>query len=83
MRLNTHRFPDTCEAVGLPDRVHDSIRREERHEIVCTGGLANAQISIEGLERVQTDVWMSVIYLRGGTETRRVMPQNRSAILQC
>lgn len=77
----TPQVPENCEAIGLPDRYQDGIRHEERRELICAGGLADARISIDGLESVQTDVLVSVSYLSGGTETLRATPQSPSVLL--
>lgn len=76
------QLPETCETIGLPESYDDGIRREEKRKVSCTEGLAEAQIAIEGLARVQTDVLVSVTYLSGGSETRRATPQNPSVILE-
>lgn len=75
------RLPENCETVGLPERYDDGMRREEKRRIFCADGLAGVRVGIAGLERVQTDVLVSVFYLRGGSETLRATPQSPSVIL--
>lgn len=75
------RMPNSCEAIGLPERYYDGLRSEERSKIVCSRGLAGTRIAVEGLSRVQTDVLVDISYLSGGSETLRATPQNPSVTL--
>lgn len=80
--LLTPQLPENCATLGLPENYDDGMRREEKRSIVCTNGLADARIGIDGLERVQTDVLISVSYIGDGSETLRATPQNPSVILE-
>jgi hydrogenase/urease accessory protein HupE len=68
-------LPHNCATADLPVRLQDGVRFEERRQIVCDGGLGGLSLRIDGLERVQTDVLVSVTYLSGGTETLRASPK--------
>lgn len=75
-------LPASCATADLPVRLLDGLRFEERRQIVCAGGLGGLSLRIDGLERVQTDVLVSVTYLSGGTETLRASPKAPFVVLE-
>jgi len=73
----TPRFPAQCAETGTRTVDRDSVRAETRLSLACDGGLNGEPITIEGLQRLRTDVLVRLDYLNGGSETHRATPKER------
>ena len=75
-------LPAACQRYGVPERVQDGSRLEERQSLRCDGGLSGKLVTIGGLDRLKTDVLVSVRYQTGGNETQRATPEAPAVTLK-
>jgi hydrogenase/urease accessory protein HupE len=67
-------LPSRCEDVGLPRRDDDGGALIERRQLRCPGGLAGAELAIEGLDMTLTDALLRIETLDGASVSARLTP---------
>ena len=70
------RFPETCKEQTPPSSRAVAAAMVKQWTIVCTDGLKDAEIVIDGLQHTLTDVLVRVTHSGGTTQTIRLAPDN-------
>jgi hydrogenase/urease accessory protein HupE len=70
------QFPETCKEQTPPSSRAVAAAMIKQWTIVCTDGLKDSEIVIEGLQHTLTDVLVRVTHSGGTTQTVRLTPDN-------
>lgn len=69
-------LPDTCKEQTPPSSRAVTAAMIKQWTVVCSGGLKDTEISIDGLQHTLTDVLVRVTHSGGTTQTVRLAPDN-------